>query len=204
MFVLETQIIIIIISHKSSCAQTRQPRMAVSNPEWGWLKPWIPPIRPIISQHACPCVRHTCPSTESIVFLIICTHWRTVDTPVSTVVCGLEVHCHLFSYVLYIYLYLYTKYKTHPWTPWLCIGSESSFALANGVTCSVSKGPLGWQTPCVPQRQEGVMSLSFGGAPLASPWGRYRWVCRLWAWRRTDAPNTSVQWNAGQGAAATA
>lgn len=37
MFVLETRIItcitIIIISHKSSCAQTRQPRMALSNPE---------------------------------------------------------------------------------------------------------------------------------------------------------------------------
>lgn len=46
--VLETPIItritIIIISHKSSCALTGQPRMALSNPEWGWLHPWIPPI----------------------------------------------------------------------------------------------------------------------------------------------------------------
>ncbi len=177
----------------------------------GRIQSWMRLIKALDPSHktyyipTCMSLRKTyLPLHRIYRFLIICTHWRTVDTPVSTVVCGLEVHCHLFSYVLYIYLYLYTKYKTHPWTPWLCIGSESSFALANGVTCSVSKGPLGWQTPCVPQRQEGVMSLSFGGAPLASPWGRYRWVCRLWAWRRTDAPNTSVQWNAGQGAAATA
>lgn len=59
----------------------------------------------------------------------------------------------------------------------MCIGNaelsgrfESSLALANGITCSVSKGSFGVADPCVPPATGGrYVIMSFGGAPLASP-----------------------------------
>ena len=46
--------------------------------------------------------------------------------------------------------------------------------------------------------------MSFDEGLLASPWGRCRWACRRWAWRRTSAPDTWGRWSAVPVTAATA
>ena len=46
--------------------------------------------------------------------------------------------------------------------------------------------------------------MSFDEGLLASPWGRCRWACRRWAWRRTSAPDTWGRWSAAPVTAATA
>lgn len=135
MFVLETRIIthiaIIIISHKSLCAQTRQPGL---NPECKTAKvgPSISHMRlitaldPSHKTHYIPTYTilrktflqlldqiysffffHIYPLKDSLI------HW----CPLLSVGFKSIVVFFFSLCVIYIYLYLYTKYKTDPLTP---------------------------------------------------------------------------------------
>ncbi len=168
MFVLETRIITritIIISHKSSCAQTRQPRMAPSNPEWGWLQPWIPPIRLIISQRTWPCIRHSCTyctSTKSIVFFFHMYPLKdSLIHPCPLLSVGLKSTV-IFFLMCCIYIYIFIQSIKQPHGRHDCV--------------LVLKVPLLWQMVSHVQFLRGL----WGGRPLCPPATGECYVIVIW------------------------
>lgn len=167
---------------------------------WGRLQLWIPPTRPIISQRTT--LLQLLDPTNLFFFICIFLYplKDSLIHPCCSLVWALEVCCHLFFnvfYIYFIYIYIFIQSTNRPMDAMTVLEMLSWVAVLNVSLLwqMVSERIFAVADPCfpVPETEGRCVIMSFGVELLASPWGRCRWVCRLWAWRRTDAPNTWVR-----------